>query len=74
MRLEQRLGAGDGAREVLERITHLAETLEPTLAELNIVNPEELAVGTLFERMSDEVVANHSLVRSHLQVGAWSRT
>jgi SAM-dependent methyltransferase len=74
LRLEQRLGGGDGAREVLERMTHLAETLEPRLAELDIVDPDELAIGTLFGRMRDEAVATRSLVRSHLQVGAWSRT
>jgi SAM-dependent methyltransferase len=74
LRLEQRLGAGVGAREVLERMTDLARTLEPRLVELNIVSPDALAVVTLFERMSDEVVANQSLVRSHLQIGAWTRT
>ena len=73
VRLEQRLGAGESADEVLERITHLAVTLEPRLAELQIVSPEELAISTLFQRMRDEVVANRSLVRSHLQVGAWTR-
>ena len=74
LRLEQRLGAGDGAREVLERLAQLAETLEPRLVELSIVSSDELAVSTLFERMRHEVVARHSLVRSHLQVGAWTRT
>ena len=72
LRLEQRLGAGASADEVLERITHLAATLEPRLAELGIVGPDELAVGTLVDRMRDEVVARHCLVRSHLQVAAWT--
>ena len=74
LRLEQRLGAGTSAVEVLERIAHLAATLEPRLAELGIASPDELAVGSLVERMRDEVVAGHSLVRSHLQVAAWTRT
>jgi SAM-dependent methyltransferase len=74
LRLEQRLGVGEGARGVLQRITYLAETLEPRLAELGIVSPDELAVGTLLDRMLHEVVASHSLVRAHLQLGAWTRT
>ena len=38
LRLEQRLGAGTSAVEVLERIAHLAATLEPRLAELGIAS------------------------------------
>jgi SAM-dependent methyltransferase len=72
LRLEQRIGVGDSAGEVLQRMAQLAETMAPSLSEIGI-GPAELDVETLFERMRTEVVANHSLVRSHLQVGAWTR-
>jgi SAM-dependent methyltransferase len=72
LRLEQRLGAGASAGEVLERMAQLAETLSPRLEEMGI-GADELALETLRERMRAEVVAIGSLVRSHLQVGAWTR-
>jgi SAM-dependent methyltransferase len=72
LRLEQRLGVGVGAGEVLNRMAQLAETLAPKLAEMGI-SPDQLDLGTLKERLQSEVLANHSLVRSHLQVGAWTR-
>jgi SAM-dependent methyltransferase len=73
LRLEQRLGAGERADEVLERMAHLAGTLAPQLADQGIATPEELDVESLFQRMRDEVVASHSVVRSHLQVLGWTR-
>jgi SAM-dependent methyltransferase len=73
LRLEQRIGVGTTAVEVLERIADLAEALEPQLEARNIVSRDELDVRTLMRRMRDEVVAGRCLVRSHLQVGAWTR-
>ncbi len=72
LRLEQRLGAGASAAEVLDRMAQLAETLSPRLHEMGI-GAEELALETIYDRMLAEVVATGSLIRSHLQVGAWTR-
>jgi SAM-dependent methyltransferase len=74
LRIEQRAGAGTSAREVLERVTHLAESLAPTLIRLGIASTTDLDVDTLLDRMLAEVVDRRSLVRAHLQVGAWART
>jgi hypothetical protein len=51
----------------------LAVTLAPVVADRGIATGQELDVETLYDRMHAEVVANHSLVRSHLQVGAWAQ-
>jgi SAM-dependent methyltransferase len=72
LRLEQRLGAGEAALEVVERMAHLAGSLSATLVARGVASLAELEPGELVERIMSEVRASHSLVRSHLQLGAWA--
>jgi len=72
LRLEQRLGAGESALEVVERMAHLAGSLAPALVASGVATRDELDPDTLVERIMAEVRESHSLVRSHLQVGAWA--
>ncbi len=72
LRLEQRIGVGAGALEVVGRMADLAGTLAPALAEYGIVSAAELDAGTLVDRILAETTARHAVLRSHLQVGAWA--
>ncbi|MEP7055196.1 MAG: methyltransferase domain-containing protein [Actinomycetota bacterium] len=72
LRLEQRLGSGVQAAEVIERIGQLAVSLAPAMVGYGIVTAEELDADTLVERMLAEATERHSVLRSHLQVGAWA--
>ena len=72
LRLEQPIGIGDGARKILERFADLAATLAARIIELGIATAEELDLDTLLSRMTAEAAERRSLVRSHLQIGAWS--
>ena len=72
LRLEQRIGAGREALEVVERMAQLAVTLAPALAAYGIVTAGALDAGSLVERMLAETTTLHSVLRSHLQVGAWA--
>jgi len=73
LRLEQPIGVGEGARKILERFADLAATLETTIVEQEIATTEELDLETLLWRMTAEADERRSVVRSHLQIGAWSR-
>ena len=66
------MGVGAQAREVLEGVADLATSLAPALAAAGIVATDELSVQTLLERMLTEATSTGSVVRSHLQVGAWA--
>jgi SAM-dependent methyltransferase len=72
LRLEQRITTGVHTADVLDLFGHLAATLAPAMARSGIVSESGLGLDTLVDRMSAEVTANHSVLRSHLQVGAWS--
>ncbi|HXY71357.1 MAG TPA: methyltransferase domain-containing protein [Actinomycetota bacterium] len=73
LRLEQPIGVGEGARKLLEKIADLATTLATTIIERGIATAEDLDLETLLARMTAEAAERRSLVRSHLQIGAWSR-
>ena len=73
LRLESLLGAGTQAGVAVERMVGLATSLLPVLTAEGIVTADELGVETLFDRMMAEIVANHVLIRSHFEIGAWSR-
>jgi SAM-dependent methyltransferase len=73
VRIEQAAGAGANAREVLVLMADLAGTLTPNLVRLGAVREDNLDVDALVERMLTEATPLHSLVRSHFQVGAWTR-
>jgi ubiquinone/menaquinone biosynthesis C-methylase UbiE len=73
LRLEQRLGVGVTADEVLTAIADIATTLAATVVRLGIATEDELGIDGLRERMLREAIQQRSLVRSHLQVGAWVR-
>ena len=73
LRLESLLGASSQARVAVERMVGLATSLLPVLTAEGIVTADELDVDTLFDRMMAEIVADNVLIRSHLEIGAWSR-
>ena len=74
VRLEQRIGIGSSASEVVERLVGLARTLAGAMADAGIVTAGELGLDSLAGRIMTEVSAESSLLRSHLQVAAWSTT
>jgi SAM-dependent methyltransferase len=74
LRLESLIGAGIQAKVAVERMVGLATSLLPVLTAEGIVSADELGIDTLFDRMMAEIVADHVLIRSHLEIGAWSRT
>ncbi len=71
LRIEQRAGAGPTSVDVVERMVGLARSLAASMVESGIVSRDELDVATLRETIMAEVLARGSLLRSHLQVGAW---
>lgn len=74
VRLESLIGIGATARDAVGRVARLARTLRYQLIDDGIVTAAELGLETLEERMLAEAVSLRSVVRSHLEIGAWSRT
>ena len=72
VRLEQRVGIASSAAEVVDRLVGLARVLAGAMLDAGIVGEDELGLDSLDRRIMTEVTARSSLVRSHLQVGAWS--
>lgn len=72
VRVEQRSGIGSTADEVVDRLVGLAGTLAVAMADFSIVGADELGLDSLAQRIMSEVTARSSLIRSHLQVAAWS--
>jgi SAM-dependent methyltransferase len=72
VRLEQRIGIGSSATEVVDRLVGLARSLAEAMADAEIVGADELGLDSLAERIMTEVTAGSCLIRSHLQVAAWS--
>lgn len=71
LRIEQRAGAGATSVEVVERMVGLARTLADAMVEAHVVSSDDLDLDTLQDRIMAEVTTSGSVVRSHLQVGAW---
>jgi hypothetical protein len=72
VRLEQPIGIGSSAEELVDRLVGLARTLAGPMADSGIVSADELGLDSLVERIMTEVTSRSSLVRSHLHVAAWS--
>jgi SAM-dependent methyltransferase len=72
VRLEQRIGIGSSAKEVVDRLIGLARSLAGAMADAGVVTADELGLDSLAERIMTEVTARSSLLRSHLQIAAWS--
>ena len=73
MRMESLIGVGANARDAVERLGHLAQTLLAALEEHGIVSAAELDPDTLVDRILAEAASSGSVVRSHLEIGAWVR-
>jgi 2-polyprenyl-3-methyl-5-hydroxy-6-metoxy-1,4-benzoquinol methylase len=73
LRMEGLIGSGVHARDAVERLGRLAPTLVPALVEYGIVTEAELDADTLVDRILAEAASTRSVVRSHLEIGAWAR-
>ncbi len=71
LRIEQRAGAGSTAIEVVERLVGLARVLAEAMVESGVVGHDELDLDALQDKIMAEATAGGSVLRSHLQVGAW---
>jgi ubiquinone/menaquinone biosynthesis C-methylase UbiE len=73
MRLEALVGGGANSADVVYLLTSIMRTLLPEMERLGVTTASEVGLETLFERMSNEVVASSSVLVGTFQVGAWTR-
>ena len=73
MRVEAILRGGADSYDLANWLAGLVATLLPLMERFGIASAADLGLQTLAERMTDEIVANASVVMRHLEVGAWCR-
>ena len=73
VRVEAILRGGANSYDLVNWIVGLVGTLLPSMERLGIVAAADVDLETLAARMTDEIVANASVVMRHLEVGAWCR-
>ena len=73
VRVEAILRGGANSYDLVNWIVGLVGTLLPSMERLGIVGAADVDLETLAARMTDEIVANASVVMRHLEVGAWCR-
>jgi len=72
VRLEQMVGGGPNWGGY-DHLADLIRGLLPLLDQFGIVTPEEVKIGTLAQRLRDEVVSQHGVVMGVSLVSAWTR-
>lgn len=73
MRLGAVVGGGVNSAECLKLITDLVETLLPDIQRLGVATAADIAIETLFERMSHEAISSNSVIVGRSEIGAWTR-
>ena len=73
MRLEALITGGSTSPASLRLVTDLVATLLPEMERLGVATAADVGLETLVERMSNEAIANSSVIVRHFQIGAWSR-
>ena len=74
MRLEARIGGIPTIVPWLNLFKELIATLLPEIERHGIATAQEVGIDTLAERLIEEARASSSVLISHYQVGAWTRT
>jgi len=73
MRVEAIVRGGADSRNLVTWLAGLIGTLLASMERFGIASVSDVGLETLAHRMTDEIVANASVVMRHLEVGAWSR-
>ena len=73
LRLEALIRGAAHSSDLLHLLVELMATLLPDMERLGVASGDDVGLETLLARMSEEAVANASLVIGHYQIGAWSR-
>lgn len=74
MRLEALIAGGTNSHDRLQLVADLVRTLLPEMERLGVATAADVGIDTLVERMSEEVLANSSVVVGHYQARSWSRS
>lgn len=73
MRLEALITGGSTSPALLGLVADVAATLLPEMERLGVATAADVGLETLVERISNEAIANSSVIVRHFQIGAWSR-
>jgi SAM-dependent methyltransferase len=71
MRLEAVIGGPAHVSDRLRLLANQVETMLPEMERLGVTTAAEIALGTLVERMDDEIHAKSSVIVGRSEVGAW---
>jgi hypothetical protein len=72
MRMQTFVGGGTRAEEWLRAVAELAASLLPAMEKFGVAMTTEVDLGTLVERMSQEVAQNNSVIFGRSEISAWS--
>jgi SAM-dependent methyltransferase len=70
LHLQAVIGGGSNSALPLEQVALLVGSLMPTIVQLGLATPDEIGLGTLLARMTEETLARDSVIIGRLQVGA----
>jgi len=73
MRLEAVVGGPASASDRLQLLANQVETMLPGMERLGVTTVAEIALGTLVERMDDEIHAESNVIVWRSEIGAWCR-
>jgi SAM-dependent methyltransferase len=73
MRLQSLIAGGSESRDQVRFKTDLAETLVAEMQRLGVANAEQIGIETLADRITNEVVARHSVIVGRSEICAWCR-
>ena len=71
MRLEAVVGGPASVSDCLHLLANQVETMLPEMERLGITTAAKVALGTLVERMDDEIHAESSVIAWRSEFGAW---
>jgi hypothetical protein len=74
MRMQSVIGDTVGAAEWLRAMAELATVVAPTVEERGVVTAAEIGIGTLSNRLIQEVAVGGGIVVGRADIGAWVRT
>jgi SAM-dependent methyltransferase len=73
MRLGAVVGGGANSSDGLHLVADLVESLLPEMERLGVATAADIGLETLAERMSNEALANDSVIVGRSEIVAWSR-
>lgn len=73
MRMQTFIGFGAACEDWLRVAVDFVHTLLPKIEQFRIATATEVDVGTLAQRLRDEVISNAHMIVGRSEIGAWSR-